>query len=438
VAYKKANEPKVRFRDLMKVAVASLFGTTIDFYDFVVSGLAAAIVWPTVFFTSSSPLTALLLSLSVYAVGLIARPIGNLTFAHFGDRIGRRTILIWTLVTSGLGTLAIALVPTYAQIGIAAAVMLTVFRFIQSFGFGGEWGGATAWITEYASKSKHRGFWAGIVQASIPLGTMMSSGLFLLLVAVMGIKGVIEGGWRIPFFVGAAVILVGILIRLLTDESPLFVRLKKEHKINIAPSIAVWKHYPGNLLKTIFMFVFVGTIYFTVTVFSVGYLEALKVNALTALTSVLIATTAGLVSVLFGAYLGDYVGRKAVIRASAILSLVFVVPYFLMLNTHSLYIIIIAQMIFLFFAQLSLGNLLVSSAEFFPTRYRYSGAGYMVTIGSAIGGLLVTVIFPLLLVKLKGPLNAWPYIAATILITTVLTILLTFTVKETKSTELKD
>lgn len=438
MASKNSAEPKVGLKDLIKVAIASLFGTTIDFYDFVVSGLAAAIVWPVVFFSSSSPLIALLLSLSVYAVGLIARPIGNLVFAHFGDRLGRRTILIWTLVTSGLGTLAIALVPTYAQIGIAAAVMLTVFRFIQSFGFGGEWGGATAWITEYAAKSKHRGFWAGIVQASIPLGTMMSSGLFLLLVAVMGIKGVIDGGWRIPFYVGAAVIIVGILIRLLTDESPLFIRIKKEKKIESVPSLGVWTHYPGNLLKTIFMFVFVGTIYFTVTVFSVAYLEALKVIALTALTSVLIATIAGLVSVLLGAYLGDYVGRKTMIRIAAIASLIFAVPYFLMLNTHIVYIVILAQMIFLFVAQLSLGNLLVSSAEFFPTHYRYSGAGYMVTIGSAIGGLLVTVIFPLLLIKLKGPLNAWPYIAAIILITTVLTLLLTFTVKETKSAELKD
>ncbi|MEM3646662.1 MAG: MFS transporter [Thermofilum sp.] len=423
---------------LARVVVAALIGTTFDFYDFVVSGLAAAIVWPSVFFPFSNPLTAVLLSFSVYAVGLISRPLGNLLFAHFGDRMGRRPILIWTLLTSGLGTLAIALVPTYAEIGVSAAVLLTILRFIQAFGFGGEWGGATAWVAEFTSKSKYRGFWTGLVQLSIPLGTMMSAGIFLSLVAIQGIHGVISGGWRIPFYIGAAVILVGILIRLLTEESPLFASLKETKRITKVPSLAVWKEYPRILLKTIFMFLYSGTIYFTITVFSVSYLAVLGVPPLTALTGVLIATLGGVIAVIVGSYAGDTWGRKNMIRLSAALSLIFTVPYFLLINGRVFWIIILAMATFQVVQQFSLGNLLVNAAEYFPTRYRYSGTGYMVTIGSAVGGLLVTVVFPFLLTILKGPLNAWPYIAGLIVTTCVVTIALTFKVRETKGTSLED
>lgn len=428
----------VKVGNLLKIAFASLVGTTVDFYDFIVSGLAATLAWGIVFFPSSNPLNRLLLALAVYAVGLAARPIGNLFFAHFGDKMGRRFTLVWTLATAGAGTLGIALVPTYAQIGISAAVLLTIFRFVQSFGLGGEWGGATSWMIEFANsgKSKHRGFWTAWVQLSIPLATAISAGLFTFLISNLGFPNFIAYGWRIPFYFGTGIIVVGILIRLLTEESPMFVKTNKRKDTVKAPSLSIWKGNTKNLVKLILLFAFAAEVYFIITVFSPGYLEATGISAHNAAISVLAAGIMGLIVTISGGFVGDKVGRKKVIYFSLIGSIIFTVPYFLLLNTGNYSYIILAQVAYVGILQFQLASTASLGSEYFPTKFRYSGVGFQLTLGSVIGGGVATVIAPLILHKLNGPQNAWPYIAAVIIAVCVVALASLITLRETYKEEL--
>jgi MFS family permease len=206
---------------IVKVVAASMAGTTVEWYDFFLYGVAAALVFPKVFFPASDPAVGVLLALGTFAIGFIARPIGGIVFGHYGDILGRKKLLVISLLMMGVSTFLIGLLPGYATIGVAAPIILIVLRLVQGFGLGGEWGGAVLIVSEYGDKGR-RGFWASWPQAGVPLGQLMANGLLALLALVQSEEAFLSWGWRIPFLMSAVLVLIGLAIRLSIEESPIF------------------------------------------------------------------------------------------------------------------------------------------------------------------------------------------------------------------------
>ena len=206
---------------IVKVVAASMAGTTVEWYDFFLYGVAAAVVFPKVFFPTGDPTAATLASLATFAVGFLARPIGGLVFGHYGDRIGRKKLLVLSLLMMGASTFAIGLLPSYATIGVAAPMLLVLLRLIQGFALGGEWGGAVLIVSEHGDPAR-RGFWASWPQAGAPAGQLIANGLLALMAVVQTEEQFLAWGWRIPFLVSAVLVLIGLWVRLSVDESPIF------------------------------------------------------------------------------------------------------------------------------------------------------------------------------------------------------------------------
>src|SRR5580698_6393584 len=218
-----------------KVVLASAFGTVIEWYDFFIYGTAAALVFGKLFFPSSDPVVSTLAAFSVYAVGYLARPLGGIVFGHFGDRIGRRSMLVLSLLLMGLGTFAVGLLPTYDQIGVLAPILLVVLRLIQAIGLGGEWGGAVLMVAESAP-ARRRGFFGSLVQLGNPMGRLVATGVFAL-ASQLPAPQFLAWGWRIPFLASAVLIAVGVVIRYQLNETPAFEAIRKARQISKLP---VW------------------------------------------------------------------------------------------------------------------------------------------------------------------------------------------------------
>jgi MFS family permease len=206
---------------IVKVVASSMVGTTVEWYDFFLYGVAAAAVFPTVFFPSDDPTVGTLLALGTFAIGFVARPVGGLVFGHYGDRIGRKKLLVLSLLMMGIATFAIGLLPGYATIGVAAPLLLVLLRLIQGFALGGEWGGAVLLVSEHGDPAR-RGYWASWPQAGVPVGQLLANGLLALLAVVQPEEAFLSWGWRIPFLLSAVLVLVGLYIRLAVEESPVF------------------------------------------------------------------------------------------------------------------------------------------------------------------------------------------------------------------------
>ncbi|BBD72140.1 hypothetical protein HS1genome_0529 [Sulfodiicoccus acidiphilus] len=275
-----------------KISVAALFGTLIDYYDFFISGTAASAVWPKVFFPVSSAAIGLLLSLSVYGIGFFSRPIGSFIFGQVGDKKGRKDTLVWTLVASGLCTLGMGLVPSYYSIGLAAPAILTTLRFGQGLGLGGEWGGATAWVTEVAAR-KRRGFWTGFVSTSVFMGLILGNVTFLVLERAFPSSSFLSIGWRIAFIVGAIVVLIGAAIRYSLMDSPLFRKILEGGMIERSPATTLLKREWKKVLLLTGTVLYITAVGYLSQVFTIGFLAARKIPPPYTITSVIFAGLGG-------------------------------------------------------------------------------------------------------------------------------------------------
>lgn len=423
---------EVTRQDMVKVAIASVIGTTIEWYDFFIAATAAALVWPTVFYPSKDPAVGILLSFTTFALGFITRPIGAVLFGHFGDRIGRRGMLIWTLFTMGIGTLGIAVTPSYAAIGIWGGILVSIFRLIQGLGVGGEWGGATSLMTEYAEKHKSRWkvLWSVWVQQGVPFAFVAANATFLILLLFVSSTDLINWAWRIPFIVGTLVIIVGIYIRYRISESPLFHQIFQKKQTVRIPFATLMK----NQWKTVFLltgtWIYINSWGYLVPAFMQTYLTRyLKFPLTFALEGVIIATGINVFILLLGAYLGDRIGKKRLIIITSILTAALSYPFFLLVNTGNALLIILA--LILMFNVANAGYSVIASffAEQFPTKYRYSGVAFCYHLGGVLSGGLAPVLASTLLVAYGG-INAWPYIALMGLIYAVISLITTVFVKE--------
>jgi len=383
---------------VMKVAAGSVIGTTIEWYDFFLYGYIAALVFPKIFFPPGySQVAATILSLSTYAVGFVARPIGAMIFGHIGDRSGRRTGLLWDLVLMGIASLIIGLLPGYQVLGFGSLVIAALMRVLQGIGVGGEWGGATTWLTEYASQSKWRAFWGSWVQQGVPIGLLWASGM----ISIMSVNSdfFYSVGWRIPLFLGAIAAVAGIVIRLFLLESPLFERTKSEGKIEKMPSVKAWTRYWKLILLLAFSWAAQNASFYLYGTYAVDYQATLGMPKTLSSFAVTIASVISIFILIGFAILGDKIGRKQAMIIAFSWGLVFSFPYVLLIKQLDFGTTVLAQILMSIASIGSYSVLPAFFAESFPTQVRYSGAGLSYHMAAPFAGGLA----PIITEALVGP-----------------------------------
>jgi MHS family shikimate/dehydroshikimate transporter-like MFS transporter len=380
-----------------KVALASLLGTTVEWYDYFIYSTAAAIAFNVLFFPTFDPLVGTLLAFSTFAVGFVARPIGGAVFGHFGDRIGRKSMLIMTLMIMGLVTFAIGLLPTYEQIGVLAPILLVTLRFLQGIGLGGEWGGAVLMATEHAPSGR-RGFYGSWVQMGVPLGVILANAAFLL-VATLPEEQLLSWGWRVPFLLSIFLVGIGLFIRLRILESPAFIQVKESNTEARMPIVDVFRTYPKQVFLAAGAYLSSGVTFYILIAFGLTYgTENLGLQRGTMLAVVLIASIVNLLLLpVFGA-LSDRVGRKSVYLVGVVTMAVLALPLFWLLNTATFGLILVGYVLMMVAFSAVYGPQATFFAEFFGTRVRYSGLSLGYQLGTLIGSALTPTIATALLV----------------------------------------
>src|SRR6201995_1284251 len=334
-----ASEHDVQLR---RAVIASTIGTAIEWYDFFLYSTVTGLVFAKLFFPHSDPWVGTLEAFAIYAVGFIARPIGAAIFGHYGDRIGRKSTLIATLLLMGLATAAVALVPTYGSIGIWGPVILTVLRFIQGVGVGGEWGGSVLMSMEWARNDHSRGLVASWPQFGVPCGLFMAN-LAVLAFSQMSGEQFLAWGWRIPFALSIVLVGVGLYIRMGILETPVFTKLIAERKVERAPMLAVIRQYPKEILLSAFARMAAKAPFYIFTAFIFSYgTGTLQVSRDFLLTAVLAASVLSFFSIPFFGHLSDQIGRKNMYMIGAVTTGVFGFIYFGMLNTGSEVVIFVS------------------------------------------------------------------------------------------------
>ena len=385
-----AAEPRTPLR---RVIAASMIGTTIEWYDFFLYGSAAALVFNKLFFPDYDPLVGTMLAFATYALGFVARPVGGIVFGHFGDRIGRKKLLMLSLVLMGVATVLIGLLPTYGQIGIWAPLGLIALRLVQGFAVGGEWGGAVLMAAEHGD-AKRRGFWASWPQAGVAAGSLLSAGMLAIMAAVMSETEFLAWGWRVPFLLSAVLVVVGWYIRNRVSESPMFEKQleEAEHPPKL-PAIDVVREKPKAILLGSGLRVGENISYYILTVFSLTYLvDVAAESRSTALNALLIGAAVQLVAVPLLAHASDIFGRRPVYAVGGFGLAAFIFLFFPMLASGSNALIIAALVIGLVLHATMYAPQAALITELFPTRIRYSGVSIAYQLTSIFAGSLAPII----------------------------------------------
>jgi metabolite-proton symporter len=363
-----------RRQQLTRTIVASTIGTTIEWYDFFLDGITAALVFPRAFFPASDPFVATLLSFSTFFVGFIARPIGAAVFGHFGDRVGRKALLITTLTLMGVATMAIGLVPAYETIGIWGAVLLTVGRMLQGFAVGGEWSGSVLMTGEW-SDPKHRGFTTSFAQIGAPAGMVLANGALVTTTLLLDDRAFLAWGWRVPFLASAVLLLVGFWIRIGILESPIFAKLKAQGKVAKAPVIEVLRKNGREVALSTLLRTGQHVPYYIFTTYVLSYgTQILGLGRSMLLAFVIVQSLISLFTIPLAGYLSDRYGRRLVTGIGCVAMIVFPFVFFGMLDSRSTVLVFLAIVCSTPIHDLQYGPQAAFIAESFPGSLRYSGS----------------------------------------------------------------
>ena len=423
-----------------KVVFASLVGTAVEWYDFFLYGSAAALVFGALFFPESDPVTGTLLAFGTYALGFVARPLGGVVFGHFGDRVGRKKMLVVALMMMGIATFAIGLLPTYATIGLAAPILLLVCRLVQGCAVGGVGGGAVLMVAEHGDE-KNRGFWSSWPQAGVPLGNLLATGVLFLLAAVQSDDAFNSWGWRIPFLLSAILVIIGLFVRLSLEESPIFQEAKdeiaeKKQTASHLPLLEVIKTYPKEVLIAMGMRMAENISYYIFTVISITYVTTyLEADKDLILEMLLIGAAIQFVLIPVIGALSDRVGRRPLYLVGAAGVGVWGFVFFGLLDNMTAGSVFAAVMIGLLFHSLMYSPQAAFFSELFGTSVRYTGASVGYQLASIFAGALA----PIIAVKLLGDVAEKNTTAVGIYmaIASAVTIVAVLIARETKASSLR-
>ncbi|KIP51432.1 MFS transporter [Leucobacter komagatae] len=397
---------------MRKIATASVIGTTVEWYDLFLFGTASALVFNQVFFPDLPPAVGTILSFLTFAAAYVARTVGAILFGHFGDRLGRKSMLLVSLLTMGAATLAIGLVPDYHTIGVAAPFILLFLRIVQGLALGGEWGGAVLMTVEHAPENK-RGWYGSLVQVGVPFGTLLANVAFLIVTATVSQEALVSWGWRVPFIASVLLVAVGIYIRLNIEETPSFQQVREQGAKAKLPFAYLMKHYWKQVVLGGVATLSTGSTFTLMVASGMNYGTSEKgFSANLMLWVVLVACLLGLVFIPFFGRLSDKYGRKPIIAAGIAAEALLAFPFFWLINTGNVGALFLAYALMMIAFSANYGPIATFLAELFGSKVRYSG----LSISYMLSGLLGSAITPAITVWLLDATGqsdsiAW-YIAA--------------------------
>ena len=426
-------------KNMRKVALTALAGTSIEWYDFFLYGAAAALIFPTAFFGEVPETTALILSLLTFAAGFIARPIGGIIFGHFGDRVGRKKTLIAALMLMGISSTLIGLLPTYAMIGVTAPILLTLLRFAQGLAIGGQWGGAMLLVTESAP-SNQRGYYGAFAQAGAPIGVILANLALIVTSALVSEEFFNTWGWGIPFLASAVLILISMYIQLNLEDTKAFKALatnsdnSSNEKVKSSPVVEAIRRYPKRIMLAAGAFLSVQVTFYILIAFMLAYgVSSANMERDDMLTAVLIGCAIMVpLQFMFSSY-SDRNGRKGIFMLGAILSGIWAFAIFPLVDTGNFWLIVLALTFGLIFLAMMYGPQAAFFTELFSTEVRYSGATLGYQFGAIVGGAFA----PTIAVKLWSDFDIF-WVSVYIAFAAFLTLISVMALTETYQSNLDD
>ncbi|MEU0478475.1 MFS transporter [Streptosporangium sp. NPDC006013] len=416
-----------------KIVGASLIGTTIEWYDFFLYGSAAALVFPKLFFPESEPLTGTLLAFLTYAVGFVARPLGALVFGHYGDRVGRKKLLVLSLLLMGGATFLIGCLPTHAAIGMVAPLLLTLLRLVQGFALGGEWGGAVLIVSEHGDAAR-RGFWASWPQAGAPGGNLLATAVLAALAAIQTDEAFLSWGWRVPFLLSGALVLVGMWIRLSISESPVFQQaVANAEPAPSMPIVEVFRHHWRDVITAIGARFAENVSYYILTAFVLVYATtSAGLTKPVVLNAVLIGSAVHFVSIPLWGALSDRLGRRPVYLIGAAGVGLWAFAFFPLIDTKNFAAVTLAVTVGLILHGAMYGPQAAFFSELFATRMRYSG----VSIGSQLASIIAGGLAPLIAVALLSAYESSLPVMLYVVGAAIVTLITVYVSRETRGRDL--
>ena len=394
-------------KERRRVLGASLLGTAVEWYDFFIFGSAAALIFGPQFFPTEDPLAGTLAAFATFAVGFIARPLGGVIMGHYGDRVGRKSMLMFSMMLMGVATVGIGLLPNYAAIGMWAPILLVLLRLLQGVGVGGEWGGAVLMAVEYSPSNK-RALYGAFPQMGLPIGIIASNIVFIVVTNIMAPEMFQAWGWRIPFLFSAVLVGIALWIRLRVEDSPAFKAVQSKDEVAKAPLVDLLKNHLGTVLLAGTISIASPALGYLYSVWMLSHRENLGADGVSQnlmLALIIWGAVCHLVTVALGAVLADKFTQKRIFLWGAGLLAVFAFPFFWLVDTGAWYNIAIAFALMLLAQSLMAGPQAALVAELFPAEVRYSGASVAYQIGSILGGGFM----PLIATSLYAAFNdSWP------------------------------
>ncbi|MGP0221477.1 MFS transporter [Paenarthrobacter sp. NCHU4564] len=388
-----ASENRLRRRSAIKAYVASLSGTSLEYYDFAIYSVASALVFPKIFFPGNDEFVGLLLSFSTFAVGYLARPLGGVIFGRLGDRLGRKHVLVVTLLLIGAATILIGVLPDYNAIGPAAPAILVLLRLAQGIGVGGEWGGAVLLSSEFGDPNK-RGFWSSAAQIGPPAGNLMANGVLAILAASLSTEAFLSWGWRVAFLASALLVVFGLVIRLKLEETPVFKALVENNERSEAPLREVFRTEPRALIAAALSRISPDVIYSMFTVYVAVYAtKELGMTTGNVLTAILVGSTVQIFIIPTAGALTDRFNRRLLYGIAAAGSAIYIPLFFIMIQDRSVVTLTLGVVGGLIFNGLMYGPQAAFITEQFPARLRYAGSSLAYTLAGVIGGAIAPLIF---------------------------------------------